>query len=937
MNEQFTHLHVHSNFSILDSPIMIKELTTHAAEMGFLSIALTDHGSMSGSVRFQYDATEAGIKPIFGNEVYVTKTDLSAEEKMKPEDKRKNYSHLVLLAKNNVGLMSITRLTSLGAMNGFYYRPRVDYQMLAENSEGIICLTACLSGTVASAILDDDYALAFKRLKALKQIYGENLYYELQFNEMTIQAKVNQIGIEMARQLDISLVYTSDIHYLLPGDNAVQDMMVLIKRGKTIDDIETETFDVRGLYMKSVKQICEDYLRWGQGVNKSAFKEAMQNTNKIAANCNASFIFDTSQYPVYNAGNEGIEKCFLRKTKEGFDKLDISKRDRKEYLERIRREVKLIVEKDIASYFLIIADLMKFANDNKIPVGPGRGSVGGSLVAFALGITKVDPIKFKLSFERFLSKEREGLPDIDLDFCDWGRALVVEYLKGEYGDDKVLPIISFSTFHVKGLIRDLGRVLKVPAQDLSIMSKAADEVDLTGSVAMPSVVASKVFSKQVEKYPELFEYAVGLEGRVRHMTRHAAGVVVAPETAVDFVPIIRSGNILHCGFDYEAKYLSLDKLKVLKIDVLGLATLSVIGDTLNLIESGDEDFDEEYCWRLDDPEVYKAMRQGNTIGIFQMESAGFRRLLKNISPSIFEHVIAAVALYRPSTLTANIHSQYVKNKRRNFRHRNSVVGGILNVTYGCLIFQEQVMALAAKLGKLTLGDADLIRRALTKWHSSSKLSDWKGKEVIVQFRERFIEGAIENDMQKAEAEAFYDQMEKFSLYSFNRSHSCAYALISWQTIYLKSYHSLEYMTSLLRRTPPGVAYKGQVKLNSYVIEAKRLGLSVLPPDIEKSSVNFDLIREGNSIIVGLSTIKWVGDKPAQNIIDARPFSDFDDFLEKVGKINSRAIRSLLAAGCFDDDKFGSSDEIFDKLKKFKNLDINENDITYNEAMHGISL
>jgi len=934
LKKYLTHLHVHSEFSILDSPISIRELVEKTAEMEFPSVGLTDHGSMCGTIRFQKDADDVGVKPIFGSEIYLTNTDLDQEISLAADERRGNYSHLVLLAENNIGLQSLTRITSRSAMEGFYYRPRADFRIVAEEAENLFCLTACLSGPVSQAILDNDLLTAFRRLKGLYEIFGDKLYFEIQLNEMEEQKKVNSLGIQMAKKLCIPLVYTADVHYLEKKDNEIQDMMVLMRRGKTISEAKNEIFTTRRLFLKTIEDICQEYVIWGKDhLSENDLKSAITNTLKIDSMCNARFKVDDYQYPVFDSGDLTVNQFFVNEVKRKFSEMYIPKYDFPIYTERLQKEMSLIIRKKLASYFLIINDITDFAKANKILVGPGRGSAGGCLVAYVLGITAMDPIRFGLSFERFLSEERAELPDFDLDFCDWGRQLIIEYLSEKYGQDKVFPIISFAKMQARSILRDVGKVLEIPGYEIGQVTKYINEGIYGKGHIIPALRKEKRFMEFFEKYPDLVRIAEKLEGKVHHMSRHAAGVVVTPVAAKNFVPLVKSGGIIHCGFDYDPNYLSLDMLKVLKIDILGLTTLSIIDKALKLIKERNQKFDEDYFWKLDDPDVYREIQKGNTIGSFQMESWGFRNLLQKIQPTNFNHLVAAVALFRPSTLAANIHMEYVKKKKVRFKCENPVLGAILDETYGTMIYQEQTIALSAKLGNLTPGEADLIRRALTKWQST-KLSDFKGKKQIEQFEGKFIEGAISHGLDEEAAREIFEQMKKFSLYAFNRSHSTGYAIVAYQTMYLKIHYPLEFFLALMQHTPPGQEYKGKIKLNEYINEVRRNDIEVLPPNIDKSGVIFEI--DGSDIRAGLSLVKWVGEGPANQIIENRPFESFDDFLERTGNVNSRALRSLLAAGCFPA-RYGARRSIFEKLREFKKFEHEMDDLTRKECLFGLAL
>lgn len=871
-------LHNHTDFS-LDSLIDVSELVLKAKRMGLSAVGVTDHGNISAHLRLQIEAKEAGIKPLFGVEIYLVET-LS---------EKNDYWHLILLAKERSGIRSLCRLVSRANEEGFYYRPRADLEMLAEESEGLVCLTGCINGYSNQPAAKGDFESAEKRLKTLLEIFSPSrVFPELQFNEIPEQIKVNQFLLLASRKFGLSPVVGLDAHYLDKEDAEVHDLLILMKRSKTIDELEQHRFSARSLYFRGEEELKREFPQF-----QDLIEEGWKNSLSLAESCEAEY--DTGSYKLPKIENdvellkEKVKEGLRRKALEGQLSFEISR-----YVERLNYEVNLIIEKGLASYFLLYADIADFSRKNCITLGYSRGSVGGCLTAFILGITNVDPLRFGLTFERFLSKEREDLPDIDLDIADIDRPILISYLENKY-PKKFYPIIAFSRYRIKALVRDLSRVFKIPLEEV----ERALDFSLGGEMkeTLETALKFEPLRKFLEKYPQIFSAATKIEGKIRHFSRHAAGFVLAPEEGKNLFPLVRNGNVLHCGFDYDPLFISLDYYRLVKFDLLGVTDLAVVKDIRNALKIS--------SIPLDDRRVFQEFSSGRTLGCFQVEGWGFSRLLSKIKPSSFNELSAAIALYRPTTLSANVQEVYLEGKRKRKFTNNKILEEILGETYGAIIYQEQVIELFHKLGGLPRGEAERARKAMTKWQATklvSKGAEWKGYEVLQELKEKFLKGSVERGLTREEAEELYKTIEKFSLYGFNKAHSVGYALLSYEMMFYKVYYPLYFFLALLRRTANTdevKSRKSEKAIVAYAREARRYGIRILKPHINKSGENFEI--EGQNIRAGFSIIKFVG-SASRILVEAQPFRDFEDFLSKCSekKLNIRCIEYLIGAGVFEE-------------------------------------
>ncbi|RPF49849.1 DNA polymerase III catalytic subunit DnaE type [Thermodesulfitimonas autotrophica] len=870
----FVHLHVHTEYSLLDGAARIRDVVKRAKELGMPALAITDHGAMYGVVEFYKACLKEEIKPILGCEVYVAPRSM-ADRTPKVDD---NLYHLVLLAENETGYRNLMEIVSLAFTEGFYYKPRVDKYLLSRKSRGLIALSGCTAGEVAAHLLDGSLALARQAAGTYREIFGpDNFFLELQDHGLPEQRRINPELIRLSRDLGIPLVATNDVHYVNLSDAEIQDILLCIQTGKTLDDPKRLRFQSNQLYLKSAAEMAALF---------PELPDALARTLEIAERCNVKLTFGEHHLPAYPVPEGQTPATFLRELcYAGFKRRYPDPPEGA--LERLEYELRVIEQMGYPSYFLIVWDLIRFARENGILVGPGRGSAAGSLVAYCLGITNIDPLRYGLLFERFLNPERVSLPDIDTDFCYELRGKVIEYVFHRYGADRVAQIATFGTMAARAAIRDVGRALGLPYGDVDRVARL-----VPGEPKM-------TVAKACELSPELAELAAGdptvkrlldiasrVEGMPRHASTHAAGVVIAPEPLTNFLPLHRvADGTVATQFTMEA----VEELGLLKMDILGLRTLSVIGDTLKLVKEHrgvTVDIDNP---PLDDPATYELLCQGETAGVFQFESSGMRNLLRELRPSTFEDLVALVALYRPGPLGSGMVEDFIRRKHGQtpVSYLHPALEPILKETYGVILYQEQVMKIASILAGFSLGEADLLRRAMGK----------KKPEIIAGLRSRFIEGAVKNGIDAQLAGEIFDLMEYFAGYGFNKSHSAAYALVAYQTAYLKANYTVEYMAALLT----SVRDRAE-KVAAYVEECRRLGLKVLPPDVNESGRNFTVVSGG--IRFGLAAIKNVGDTAVEAIIAAReeggPFRDFGDFCARMNPrvINRRVLESLARAGAF---------------------------------------
>jgi DNA polymerase-3 subunit alpha len=882
----FCHLHLHTEYSLLDGANRIRDVIARAKEMGMPAIAVTDHGNLFAAVEFHDTAVKHGIKPIIGCEVYVARGSRRSRE-----GRSSGSNHLVLLARNQAGYRNLIRLVSLGYLEGFYYRPRIDKELLSAHSEGLIGLSACLKGLVAEHIKDERPAEAAREAGELAEILGPgNFYLELQNHQMEAQQRVNQELLRMSRRLGLPLVATNDCHYLERADAQAHDLLLCIQTGKTVDDKDRLEYPSPEFYLKSPAEM--DAL-FGD------VPEALANTLRIAEQCEftlgaTEYIFPEFAVP---AGYD-VDSYFEKVVRDGFRErlVELERVEREgrlrhrleEYAARLDHEIRVIQQMKFSAYFLIVWDFIRYARENRIPVGPGRGSAAGSLVSYAMRITDVDPLQYDLLFERFLNPERITPPDIDIDFCMNRRGEVIDYVTERYGRDNVSHIITFGTMKARAAIRDVGRTLKI---DYGEVDKIAKLVPAALGTTLDSSLQTVRELREVAddpRYAQLIEVARKLEGLSRHASIHAAGVVIAPQPLIDLVPLFKS-NKDEITTQYTMSHL--ERLGLLKMDFLGLTTLTVIELALTQIREqlGTPIRLEELP--LDDAETLRLFCEGRTSGIFQFESAGMRDILRRLQPSRFEDLIALNALYRPGPIQGGMIDDFINRRhgRVQVTYELPELEEILRETYGVIVYQEQVMQIASALAGFTLGEADLLRRAMGK----------KKKEVMESQRKKFVEGAKQRGKDPAKAGKIFDLIQEFAGYGFNKSHSTAYALLAYQTAYLKAHYPVQFMSALLTSEMSNTD-----KLVQYLAEARDMGLEVLPPDINASDIHF--VGSGpRQIRFGLAAIRNVGESAVSAIIQRRresgPFRGFFEFCEAMDLrvLNKRVLEALIKAGAFD--------------------------------------
>ena len=881
----FVHLHVHSEYSLLDGANRIKDLPVRAKELGMDAIALTDHGAMYGAVDFYKECKKNEVKPIIGCEVYVAPR--SRFDKEPGIDNQ--YSHLILLVKNKKGYENLIKLVSTGFIDGYYYKPRVDNETLEKYSEGLICLSACLAGAVNKQILKGDMEKAKEVALWYKSVFKDDYYLELQNNGLREQVMVNQKLIELSRELNIPLVATNDAHYLKKEDAYNHEVLLCIQTGKKMQDPDRMCFETDELYIKSPEEMISYFKN---------IPEAIQNTVKIAEKCNFDFEFGVTKLPNYEVPAEYKTHAeYFRKLCNDGIKDRYGENPSKEVLDRLEYEVSIIEKMGYVDYYLIVWDFINYAKSQGISVGPGRGSGAGSIAAYAIGITDIDPIKYNLLFERFLNPERISMPDFDIDFCYERRQEVIDYVASKYGADHVAQIITFGTMSARMVIRDVGRALDIPYAEVDSLAKMIPfELHITIKKAMEQNIELREKYENDEEVKKLLDISMALEGLPRQASTHACGVVITKDPVDTYVPLyVRDGAI-------STQYImtTLEELGLLKMDFLGLRTLTVISDAIELVKEC-RGIDVEIDKDMSDPEVYRLWGEGKTSGIFQFESAGMTNFMKELKPDGLEDIIAGVSLYRPGPMDQI--PRYIKNKLHpdHVEYTHPALEPILNVTYGCMVYQEQVMQIVRELAGYSLGRADLVRRAMGK----------KKLDVMAKERENFIHGqtdengniiipgCVRNGIDEASANRIFDEMAEFAKYAFNKSHAAAYAVVSYRTAYLKRYYPEEFMAATLN------SFLGNLdKVPEYIDECKRLGIEILKPNINKSFTKFTV--DNKKIRFGMGSIKNVGFAAVDAIVAERekngPFLSFTDFCEKIQSesVNKKCIECLIKAGAFDD-------------------------------------
>ncbi len=878
----FVHLHLHTQFSLLDGAIRLEDLFHWAKRYRLPAFAITDHGSMFGAVEFYQQAQSHGIKPIIGCEVYVAPG--SRFEKSTKGISEASF-HLILLAQNPTGYRNLMKLVSAGYFEGFYYRPRVDKDLLRQHHEGLIALSACLQGEIPYCLSSGDFHKARLAAEEMKAIFPNRRFYlELQENKIPEQKKVNAGLMEIARDLSLPLVATNDCHYLKREDAKAHEILLCIQTGKTLRDVDRMKFSTEEFFFRSAEEM------------EALFcycPEALQNTVEIAERCNLELKLNELQFPQFQVPDgENLDSFLEKSAGKGLKErlMDAAPRVRSEgfYSQRLQQELRMIQKMGFAGYFLIVADFIRYAKEKGIPVGPGRGSGAGSLVAYSLGITEIDPIAHGLLFERFLNPERVSPPDIDIDFCIEGREEVIQYVKNKYGADHVAQIITFGKMQARAVIRDVGRALDMPYGEVDRIAKMIpNTLNITLADALDQEPRLQELGRNNPQVQKLLTLAQALEGLPRHASTHAAGVVIASSPLVEVVPLYR-GQQNETVTQYPMK--DVEKIGLIKFDFLGLKTLTMIADVIKRVGLSRGEKVEIGKIPLDDHQTYALLGSGDTSGIFQLESSGMRDLVIRLIPERFEDLVALLALYRPGPLKSGMVEDFIKRKlgKIPIDYEIPELKGILEETYGVIVYQEQVMQIATYLANFSLADADILRRAMDK-----KKSD----EMAMQ-KKKFMEGAQRNKISAKKAEKLFDLMAKFAEYGFNKSHSAAYALIAYQTAYLKAHFPVEFMAALMSSEMGNAD-----KILRYLNECREKGMEVLPPDVNESQQDFTA-GEGK-IRFGLAAVKNVGLAAIQSILSAREekgnFRSLSDFCLQVDlrKVNKRVIESLIKCGAFD--------------------------------------
>ena len=869
--KQFVHLHVHTEYSLLDGACRIDRMFDRLKELGQTAIAITDHGVMYGCVDFYKAAKKAGVKPIIGCEVYV-----ATRSRFDKVNRIDGSNHLVLLCKNETGYKNLIKLVSAGFIEGFYSKPRVDKELLEQHHEGLVCLSACLAGEIPQALLAGDYEKAKAAALYFNDLFGQgNFYIEIQDHGIDAQQQILPLLIRLARETGIPLVATNDAHYLRKEDSKMQSILICIQTGKTVQDADKLEFETDEFYLKSTEEMYDLF---------SIAPDACENTVKIAEMCNFDFEFGVTKLPYFEAPDGMDNQVYFEKLcREGLvrrygDGVTDEMRERLEY------EIDVIRRMGYTNYYLIVFDFINYAKQQGIPVGPGRGSGAGSLAAYCVGITNIDPIRYNLLFERFLNPERVSMPDFDVDFCYERRQEVIDYVNEKYGHDHVAQIITFGTMAARAAIRDVGRVLGMPYAQVDSISKMVPmELKMTLNRALevsPELKAQYEADPQVK---ELIDTAIKIEGMPRHASTHAAGVVITREAANEYVPLASNDGVPVTQFTMT----TIEELGLLKMDFLGLRTLTVIKNAEEMVRRREPDFSMDNI-SYDDAATYDMLGRSETEGVFQLESTGMKQVLTGLQPKNLEDIIALISLYRPGPMDSI--PTYLRNRHEpdKVRYKTPQLAHILDVTNGCIVYQEQVMQICRELAGFTLGQADLVRRAMSK----------KKHDVMEKERQHFVTGCAANGISEQAANDIFDDMSSFASYAFNKSHAACYAYVAFQTAYLKCHYPSEFMaallTSVLDNTDKVIEYTG---------ECQRLGIKVLPPSINVSDGGFTV--DGKSIRFGLNATKNVGRNLIAAVVRERkekPFTSLYDFCRRLHgqELNRRAAESLVKCGAFDE-------------------------------------
>lgn len=886
MDKNFVHLHVHSEYSLLDSSAKIKELINYTKKHGMEAIALTDHGNMFGAINFYKEAKKQGVKPILGCEIYVANKSLYE----KKQDRENYYSHLVILAENQKGLENLNKIVSKGYVDGFYYKPRVDVEYLKEHNEGLIALSACLAGPINRKLLRYSYNEALEETKRYMEIFPNNekgepcFFVELQNHGLKEQLETNPMLMKIAKEFDLPLVATNDVHYVLEDDAQSHEVLLCINTGKTMLDEDRLIYEGGQFYLKTYEEMVALF---------SHVQNAIENTVKIANRCNVEIEFGKYKLPKFETPKKFTTlEYFTILTEKGVEKKygELTK----DLKERLDFEINIINEMGFLDYFLIVWDFIKYAKERGIPVGPGRGSAAGSLVSYALDITTIDPIKYSLLFERFLNPERVSMPDIDIDFCCDRRKEVIDYVIEKYGEDCVSQIITFGTLGARAAIRDTGRALGMQYLDVDRIAKMIPKtlgIDLSNALKMNRDLYDAYENEEDTK--KLIDMSMKLEGLPRHASTHAAGVLITDKDITDYVPLAQNEGVITSQYTM----VTLEELGLLKMDFLGLRTLTVIDNCVNTLKNKGtlpKDFDIENI-EIEDKKVYKLISQGKTEGVFQLESSGMTSFMKELKPSCLEDIIAGISLYRPGPM--DFIPKYVKGKNSagKIEYTDKALVPILDKTYGCIIYQEQVMEIFRELAGYSLGRSDLVRRAMSK----KKLDVMEQeRDVFINGDGKDINGCVKNGISKENASKIFDEMAEFAKYAFNKSHAAAYAIVGYQTAWLKAYYPKEFMSSLMTSVMGNTP-----KIAEYVVECKSSNIPILSPDVNESYGDFMATPEG--IRYGLLAIKGVGKNLVKGLEIERnekgEFKSLADFINRLENVdlNKRALESLICGGAFD--------------------------------------
>ena len=884
----FTHLHVHTEYSLLDGASRISDLVSRAKELGMDSVAITDHGVMFGVIDFYRECHKQGIKPIIGCEVYTAARTLFDKD----AEKDKHMGHLVLLAENNQGYQNLMKIVSEGFRHGFYYKPRIDKNVLRQYHEGIIALSACLAGTVQRRLLNGDYDGAKQETLEMLDIFGEGNYFlELQDQGLEEEARILPYMKQLHEETGIPFVATNDVHYVRQEDAVAQDVLMCIQMGTTVDEENRMRFSNDQFYLKSEDEMRKIFAN---------IPEACDNTAKIAERCDVNFTFGELHLPDFQVPEGFTKSAYLRKLcEEGLEQRygGAAEDEMKSLQERLDYELSTIENMGYVEYFLIVWDFINYAKTQGIMVGPGRGSAAGSIVAYTLRITDIDPIKYGLIFERFLNPERVSMPDIDIDFCYERRGEVIDYVTEKYGADKVSQIITFGTMKAKQAVRDVGRVLNVSYPETDAIAKAipfALKMTIDKALDMSPELKAKYENEETTK--KVIDMARAIEGMPRHASTHAAGVVISKKSIDEYVPLYLADKGLSTQFNMT----TIEELGLLKMDFLGLRNLTIIRDALEMIEANHGVKIDFSAMDYDDPAVYELISKGNTHGIFQLESGGMTQFMKNLKPDCFEDIVAGISLYRPGPM-ASIPT-YIENKKHpdSIEYIHESLKPILSVSYGCLVYQEQVMQIVRDLGGYSYGRSDLVRRAMGK----------KKMDVMLKEKDYFINGKLDDDgnveiagcirngVPEDAAEQIFNQMVSFAEYAFNKSHAAAYAVVAYETGYLKAHYPVEFMAALMTSVMGDSGSMAQ-----YIRNCNEMGIEVLPPDVNASSMKFSV--EDGKIRFGLLGIKNLGEGPIGAIIEARNSKgspkDIFQFIDNldIHKVNKKAVESLIKSGAMD--------------------------------------